>query len=910
MSADIDIEGQRSVNQDSSDGLRIAAPYDSDPALMVSVEGLNDRAFLHELRKRNLPMLVWTAVVFNIAYLSWALFDYVLVPDIWSRLLVLRVAAVVVNTVIVVVIIQPRFRRYSFEGFWLLVVVYCAFIAPMLPLAGDNFAKYVMGLSVTMIGAGVIPVWHPRWPASALVVAVAVNAAFFFPAWTGEPAMREVVANSFVVLTATGLAIVASIFKYDLARRDFLSRVQLATLARRESEARQVLAETSDDLQNALEKLKELDRLKSRFFANISHELRTPLTMILAPLSELESVPSGDDEQRQIRAIRRNAERLLGLINDLLDLSRLDAGGLRLNLAEMDVRSVAASVHENSLPAAMAEGIELVLSCEPPTRRIWGDTHRLEIVMTNLVSNAIKFTPRHGRIDVRIADLDEGVQIEVEDSGIGIPSEDLPRVFERFFQVGPSDRRRGGGVGIGLALAKELVELHGGTISVASPDQEGTIFTIFLPFGRDHIRPEAVERRQQFEEPTVRRRAEDAPVGFDESIEDDLETEAADRPEAPVDVAPVPDDVPFIAGRKPRILLAEDNAEVREFMRNLLEPQFEVAVAADGASALAMIREDAPDLLVSDVMMPNMSGTEVCRTIKSDPGLRSIPVILLTARVGSEATLEAYAHGADDFVAKPFHPRVLLARIRAQLNLRALALHLAQQEKLAVVGTMSAGILHEVRNPVNAILNASRAMTGKRLDEATQRQLLDVISDAASRIDDITSALDTHARPAEAGATKVSDLRHGVEATLKLIRHRLEGVDVHLDFATERLADAPAGPMNQVILNLIDNALRIGSRTLWIGVRLDGDTLITEIGDDGPGIPAADRQRIFDPFFTHRPQGDGTGLGLFLSRRMVEDAGGTLRVEERSGGGALFIMAVPAVPLGAEPDRASSADDA
>ena len=151
------------------------------------------------------------------------------------------------------------------------------------------------------------------------------------------------------------------------------------------------------------------------------------------------------------------------------------------------------------------------------------------------------------------------------------------------------------------------------------------------------------------------------------------------------------------------------------------------------------------------------SGTEVCQAIKADPVLRAIPVILLTARVGSEATLEAYAHGADDFVAKPFHPRVLMARIRAQLNLRALALHLALQEKMAVVGTMSAGILHEVRNPVNAILNASRALSRNQLDEGMKQQLLDVIGDAAIRIEEIASALDTHARPAEAGATATDE---------------------------------------------------------------------------------------------------------------------------------------------------------
>ena len=847
-------------------------------------------------------MLLWTAVVFNIAYIGWALFDFILVPQLWSYFLVFRVIAVAINTVMVVIIFRPRFRRYSFEGFWLLVVVYCSFIAPMLPLAGDNFAKYIMGLAVTMVGAGVIPVWHPRWPISALFCIGVVNAAFFFPVWTGDPPMQEVVANSFVLITASGLAVVAAIFKYDLARRDFLSRVQLATVARRESEARMVLARTSDDLQSALEKLKELDRLKSRFFANISHELRTPLTLILAPLSELATTVIGAEARQQVRVIRRNAERLLGLINDLLDLSSLDAGGLRLNLAEMDVRSVVASVHENSMPAAMAAGIDLKITCDSPEHQIWGDAHRLEIVMTNLVSNALKFTPRDGRIDIRVEDLEAGVRVEVKDTGIGIPKKDLAKIFERFFQTNPTDRRREGGVGIGLALAKELVELHGGTIGADSPGERGTVFTVFLPFGRDHIRPEVIERRQQFEQPAVRRRAEDVTDVPVESVVSESEAEVVDHSVG--EYADGASPVPFVAGRRPRILLVEDNPEVREFIRTLLEPQFEVAVAHDGGQAWEIIQSESPDLVVSDVMMPEMSGTELCRAIKNDPALRSTPVILLTARVGSEATLEAYAHGADDFVAKPFHPRVLMARIRAQLNLRALALHLAQQEKLAVVGTISAGILHEVRNPVNAILNASRAMTSSRVDELTKAQLLEVIGDAAIRIEEITSALDTHARPAEAGETAACDLREGLEATLKLIKHRLDDVTIHRDFSTDRLAKAPAGPMNQVILNLVDNAVQMGAKNLWLSIEVDTDSLVVKIGDDGPGVAKEYVDRIFDPFFTQRPSSDGTGLGLFLSRKMVEESGGSLRVQDRSGGGALFIMVVPALPLGPEPGRA------
>jgi signal transduction histidine kinase len=293
--------------------------------------------------------------------------------------------------------------------------------------------------------------------------------------------------------------------------------------------------------------------------------------------------------------------------------------------------------------------------------------------------------------------------------------------------------------------------------------------------------------------------------------------------------------------------------------------------------------------------MPGRTGTQLCQDIKAEPALKNIPVILLTARVGSEATLEGYAHGADDFVAKPFHPRVLLARVRAQLKLRALGLKLAEREKLAVVGTLAAGILHEVRNPVNAILNAARVLANGKTEPAMSEKLIAVIGDAAERIQGITMALETHARPAEGGGFTPCDVRAGLDATMRLLEHRMEGVTVHREYTTEARAAAPPGPLNQVFLNILDNALRAGARNLWLRVAERDQHLVVRLADDGPGVPPHIAQRIFDPFFTTRDAGSGVGLGLFLSRSIVEGHGGALWLEDREGGGAEFVVELAAV---------------
>jgi signal transduction histidine kinase len=730
-------------------------------------------------------------------------------------------------------------------------------------------SPYYAGLNLILLGTGLLFHWGAR--ETALLCAVVIGL-WLVPALADPGLSAGPLFNNLYFLVLTG---VVAVFANDSRFR----------LARREWQARTELSRTSADLSSALARLERLDRLKSEFFANVSHELRTPLTLILTPLEELLGRPQPPQLREVLEVMRRNAGRLLRLIDDLLELARIDSGGLRLNLAPVDLRALVGSMAAAFRPTALAREVELVEDLPGHPRDLHGDPHRLEIVLTNLLGNAIKFTPAGGRIIVRLREEDGGAAIDVEDTGPGIPEADLPFVFDRFYQVEGSLKRRHGGAGIGLALARELTELHGGTLTVRSKVGEGTTFTLALRSGRDHFRPEVIERRRVARTVVDGRRASDP----------------RPEPEEPGVGIPAPPPVEANAepilldgARRPRVLVAEDQDDLRAVIRHLLAPDFEVIEAADGEEALKRIREERPDLVLSDVMMPYRAGTDVCREVKADAELRATPVILLTARTGSDAVLEGYSHGADDFITKPFHPRILLARVRAQLRIRALGLQLASQSRLAAVGTLAAGVAHEVRNPINAVINAARILQGVHADaDERTRKLLALIEDGGRRIEAVTAALCDHARPAEAGRRVACDLQQGLEATLRLLEHRLGAVDVHRDYRTGRRVLAPAGELNQVFLNIFDNSLRAGAKNLFVELCEEGNRVMVRLSDDGPGVPQDVASRIFDPFFTTRPPGEGTGLGLYLSREIVSRCGGELRLDQRPGSGARFTLALP-----------------
>ncbi|MGY1810410.1 ATP-binding protein [Blastococcus sp. SYSU D00669] len=384
------------------------------------------------------------------------------------------------------------------------------------------------------------------------------------------------------------------------------------------------------------ETLAELDRAKTAFFADVSHELRTPLTLLLAPIADLLGEGGLDtDAREQLELALRNGRRLRRLVDDLLEFVRIEGGRATPVRVETDVPGLTAELAGLLRSAAERAGLRLDVDCPPLPRPAHVDPRMWEKVVVNLVANAVKYT-FVGGIRVALRAGADGFELTVADTGVGIPAEELPRLFERFHRVADSAARSREGSGLGLALVRELVGLHGGSVTVASTPGEGSTFTVRVPWG-----------------------VPDAPGHAAAAPSED----AAGAASVPWDdVAAVPAAPPSVSGAS--VLVVDDNADMRTYLTRLLAPHWTVRTAPDGRSALASVAAQPPDLVVTDVMMPGMDGFELLRELRRSPATRRIPVLMLTARAGQEAAVEGFAAGVDDYLAKPFEAPELVARVR------------------------------------------------------------------------------------------------------------------------------------------------------------------------------------------------------------------------------------------------------
>ena len=513
------------------------------------------------------------------------------------------------------------------------------------------------------------------------------------------------------------------------------------------------------EIEEARDKLASLDREKSRFTANIHHELRTPLTLMLAPIEAMRSgdlgeVPSGLD--RTLRTMQSNGLRLLKLINNLLDLAKIESQQLSVRRVPVDLTQLVGEVVDGATPMADRKGLWLRQEGfgEFPTFHL--DPDALEKILVNLIGNALKFTDAGG-ITVRASALPAGgeegelaqggVHLTVEDTGVGIPEGQLGRVFDRFAQVDGSATRKHEGTGIGLSLVHELVSLHGGRVWATSAGEgQGSEMHVLLPLGEPDDAPDeevmleesggrALSASKSFE-------ALASEVSMDLEGSEQSRFAAVEHTVSRWEATRHGDDwlaeLPQHPPGTPRVVVAEDNSEMCRLLAFLVGREFVVQPCRNGREALEAVRESPPELVLTDVMMPEMSGTELCRAIKEDDALSAVPVMLVTSKAEREMKIEGLELGADDYVTKPFHPRELMARARSLVRIRSLQHQLAGRndelersnrdleqamdelkaaevqlvhaERLAAVGELSAGVAHEVNTPLNFARNSLAAL--------------------------------------------------------------------------------------------------------------------------------------------------------------------------------------------------------
>ena len=415
--------------------------------------------------------------------------------------------------------------------------------------------------------------------------------------------------------------------------------------------------------------LAQLDRAKTTFFSNVSHELRTPLTLLLGPLRETLEAPHstlGPLDHRRLSTAYRNGLRLMKLVNSLLEFSRIEAGRAQASYAPVDLAKATRELASMFQSAFETAGIEYEVHCPDGREPVYVDVGMWENIVLNLLSNALKYT-FEGRVTIGLGWHGDHVRLQVTDTGTGIPEEDLPRVFERFHRVPNARGRTFEGTGIGLALVRELVKLHGGQIDVESRLQQGSRFSVYLPLGKAHLPADQVVESG----PGMASRTGQAYV--DEAMQW-LRSEAITKP---ADVSE--DDLGY------RILVADDNADMRQYVYDLLSPYWQVTTVANGHQALEAIRFRRPDLLISDVMMPGMDGFGLLKALRNGDTPDRMPVMLLSARAGEESRVEGLNAGADDYLVKPFFGRELIARVEALLNtvrMRQTAVEKAQHDPL------------------------------------------------------------------------------------------------------------------------------------------------------------------------------------------------------------------------------------
>ncbi len=635
--------------------------------------GFSDDSLLLDFEKETIQIAIrqtkLSAIVSSIAFMIFNILDYVVYPDIYIKLLFIRLGVVVAN-ICIYFLVKTRFgNRHPREIAMVEYLIYGISIVIMIHLAGGYASPYYAGINLVLFGfIFILPLDLKR----TTIVCILIYFLYLVPILlTGEITNIPIfLNNNFFLVCTMFLAVLTSHLSTQMRFKEFKSRYNLA---------------------KANEELKTLDELKTQFFANISHEVRTPLTSIISPVESMYHGDAGDlnlEQRKLIGQMYRNSLKLLDMINQMLDFSKFEARRMQLRLSNIDLDETVRDIVTIFEDITERKGIHLRFLCEQPIPTLFLDPDKIERILTNLIRNAIKFTEK-GHITIRIGKTDGKVYLEIEDTGVGIPTKHIQDIFKRFQQVDSSSTRKFEGTGLGLTIVKEAVDLMRGTIEVFSEEGKGSKFSIELPDNLEEIVPDAhIERRmgerRRFnlsftgnERRKQKRRREDlTKVSMDDLalIERELLVVQEEDEQEEYDVK---------AEGLNKVLLVEDNPDLRIYISKMLTKfGHAVITAGDGLEGWHHARNDSPNIIVSDIMMPRMDGYELITKVKSDPNTKHIPIILVTAKPELESKIEGLKTGADDYLSKPVNIRELDARIKNLITIQKFQHALIREQEL------------------------------------------------------------------------------------------------------------------------------------------------------------------------------------------------------------------------------------